>query len=108
MNIPGFFAENSLGNIPKYAYRSAARYSATKAGAVIAQLPGVTCVRRCINGDCGYVECAITGDDPGGWGVNIGGNQEQRECARCKAGCYRLPAGNARRTCLLNCIDLVC
>ena len=112
MNIPRFTAENSILHSSNTTYRSAGRYAAAISANIVSQLPGVTCTRYCAgtgaNRDCNYLECTITGDDPGGWGVNFGGNQDQRNCARCKAGCYRMPAGGARQACLANCDDSIC
>jgi len=105
-NLPGFTAENSIGNISKVTYRTGMSYSAAVSSFLVAQ--GITCMKYCDgSGDCGYIDCTITGDDPGGFGVGFGGNQDQRNCARCRLKCYNGPA-NKRKACLTNCDDTVC
>lgn len=115
-SIPGFTANMSLEK-SHYTYRTGTSSGRASSMGVTPQL--ISMVEYishagyypcCIDGVCGYT-CHVDGpgaDAPGGWGVGFGGNQDQRNCARCRAGCYRKPAGAARQSCLDGCNDLFC
>lgn len=61
MSLPGFSAETSIGWTGAGTYRSSGRSYAAAPTAIMTQAPG----------------------DPGGWGVDFGGNPNQRACPRC-------------------------
>jgi hypothetical protein len=105
MNMPGFAAENSIGASSHITYRTTTRYASGTSASILPQ--GITCVPVCdADGDCGYMDCTITpGKDPGKSGPV---RKPNLACWRCKASCYRKPAGPIRKTCLAYCADELC